>query len=74
VFPSILRSLLDLRVKLLEEDTLVAIADAIARLVEDTQLKEDSFYSYSNNEGGNQETHRKKTIEDLDRSIIIKFE
>jgi malate dehydrogenase (oxaloacetate-decarboxylating) len=30
VFPSILRSLLDLRVKLLEEDTLVAIADAIA--------------------------------------------
>lgn len=41
VFPSILRSLLDLRVKLLEEDTLVAIADAIASLVEDTQLKED---------------------------------
>jgi malate dehydrogenase (oxaloacetate-decarboxylating) len=41
VFPSILRSLLDLRVKLLEEDTLVAIADAIASVVEDTQLKED---------------------------------
>ena len=41
VFPSILRSLLDLRVKLLEEDTLVAIADAIASLVEDTQLRED---------------------------------
>lgn len=41
VFPSILRSLLDLRVKLLEEDTLVAIADAIASLVEETQLRED---------------------------------
>lgn len=41
VFPSILRSLLDLRIKLLEEDTLVAIADAIASLVEDTQLRED---------------------------------
>lgn len=41
VFPSILRSLLDLRVKLLEEDTLVAIADAIASLVGNTQLKEN---------------------------------
>ena len=41
VFPSILRALLDLQVKGLEEDTLVAIADAIASLVEDTQLKED---------------------------------
>ena len=32
---------MDLQVKGLEEDTLVAIADAIASLVEDTQLKED---------------------------------
>jgi malate dehydrogenase (oxaloacetate-decarboxylating) len=41
VFPSILRALLDLQVKELREDVLVAIANAIASLVEDEQLKED---------------------------------
>ena len=41
VFPAILRALLDLQVRELKEDVLVAIANAIAGLVEDEQLKED---------------------------------
>jgi malate dehydrogenase (oxaloacetate-decarboxylating) len=41
VFPSILRALLDLQVRNLKEDMLVAIAHAIADLVADEQLKED---------------------------------
>jgi malate dehydrogenase (oxaloacetate-decarboxylating) len=41
VFPSILRALLDLQIKELKEDVLVAIANAIAGLVEDEQLKDD---------------------------------
>ena len=41
VFPAILRALLDLQVRELKEDVLVAIANAIAGLVGDEQLKED---------------------------------
>jgi malate dehydrogenase (oxaloacetate-decarboxylating) len=41
VFPSILRALLDLRVKTIKEDMLVAVAKAIASLVTDAHLKED---------------------------------
>jgi malate dehydrogenase (oxaloacetate-decarboxylating) len=41
VFPSILRALLDLRVKTIKEDMLVAVAKAIAALVTDAHLKED---------------------------------
>lgn len=41
VFPSILRALLDLRVKTIQEDMLVAVAKAIAALVTDAHLKED---------------------------------
>lgn len=41
VFPSILRALLDLRVKTIREDMLVAVAKAIAALVTDAHLKED---------------------------------
>jgi malate dehydrogenase (oxaloacetate-decarboxylating) len=41
VFPSILRTLLDLRVKTIQEDILVEVAKAIAGLVADTHLKED---------------------------------
>jgi malate dehydrogenase (oxaloacetate-decarboxylating) len=41
VFPSILRALLDLRVKTIQEDMLVAVAKAIASLVTDAHLKED---------------------------------
>jgi malate dehydrogenase (oxaloacetate-decarboxylating) len=40
VFPSILRALLDLRVKTLGEDMLVAVAYAIADLVDDAHLNE----------------------------------
>jgi malate dehydrogenase (oxaloacetate-decarboxylating) len=41
VFPSILRALLDLQFRELREDVLVAIANAIAGLIDDEQLKED---------------------------------
>jgi malate dehydrogenase (oxaloacetate-decarboxylating) len=41
VFPSILRALLDLRVKTIQEDMLVAVAKSIAALVTDAHLKED---------------------------------
>jgi malate dehydrogenase (oxaloacetate-decarboxylating) len=41
VFPSILRALLDLRAKTVQEDILVAVAKAIAALVTDAHLKED---------------------------------
>jgi malate dehydrogenase (oxaloacetate-decarboxylating) len=41
VFPSILRALLDLRAKTIQEDMLVAVAKAIAELVADAHLKED---------------------------------
>ena len=41
VFPSILRALLDLRAKTIQEDILVAVAKAIAGLVTDAHLKED---------------------------------
>jgi malate dehydrogenase (oxaloacetate-decarboxylating) len=41
VFPSILRALLDLQVRDLRENVLAAIANAIAGLVDDEQLKED---------------------------------
>lgn len=40
VFPSILRALLDLRVKTLSEDMLVAVAYAIADLIDDAHLNE----------------------------------
>ncbi|MGI0012161.1 MAG: NAD(P)-dependent malic enzyme [Nitrososphaera sp.] len=40
VFPSILRALLDLRVKTLSEDMLVAVAYAIASLIDDAHLNE----------------------------------
>ncbi len=40
VFPSVLRALLDLRVKTLDEDMLVAVAYAIADLVDDAHLNE----------------------------------
>ena len=41
VFPSVLRALLDMRSKGLDEDTLVAASYAIASLVEGSHLKED---------------------------------
>ena len=41
VFPSILRALLDLRAKTIQEEMLVAVAKAIAALVTDAHLKED---------------------------------
>jgi malate dehydrogenase (oxaloacetate-decarboxylating) len=41
VFPSVLRALLDMRAKGLDEDMLVAASYAIASLVEGTHLKED---------------------------------
>ena len=41
VFPSILRTLLDLRAKTIDEDMLISVAEAIAGLVADTHLKED---------------------------------
>jgi malate dehydrogenase (oxaloacetate-decarboxylating) len=41
VFPSLLRSLLDLRAKSINEDMLVAVAYAIANLVDDKHLTED---------------------------------
>ncbi|MFL6521850.1 MAG: NADP-dependent malic enzyme [Nitrososphaera sp.] len=41
VFPSVLRVLLDLRVKTLSEDMLVSVAYAIADIVNDVHLKED---------------------------------
>jgi malate dehydrogenase (oxaloacetate-decarboxylating) len=41
VFPAILRSLLDLRVKTLSEDMLVSIATAIADIIDTNQLKYD---------------------------------
>ena len=41
VFPSILRTLLDLRAKTIREDMLIAVAKAIAQLVTDAHLKED---------------------------------
>ena len=41
VFPSVLRVLLDIRAKTLNQDVLVAVADAIAGIVEDTHLSED---------------------------------
>lgn len=41
VFPSILRTLLDLRAKTIREDMLIAVAKAIAELVTDAHLKED---------------------------------
>ncbi len=41
VFPSILRALLDLRIRSLSEDMLVAVATAIADIVDRTHLKSD---------------------------------
>jgi malate dehydrogenase (oxaloacetate-decarboxylating) len=41
VFPAILRSLLDLRVKTLSEEILVSVATAIADIVETSHLKYD---------------------------------
>ena len=41
VFPSVLRVLLDIRAKTLNQDVLVAVADAIAGIVEDSHLSED---------------------------------
>ena len=41
VFPSILRALLDLRINSLDEDMLVSVATAIARIVDDKSLKDD---------------------------------
>lgn len=41
VFPGLLRALLDLRVRTLSEDMLVAVAHAIARLIDEPHLKED---------------------------------
>lgn len=41
VFPSILRALLDLRVRELSENVLVAISRAIAGLIDQTQLRDD---------------------------------
>jgi malate dehydrogenase (oxaloacetate-decarboxylating) len=41
VFPSVLRVLLDIRAKTLSQDMLVAVANAIAGIVNDTHLKED---------------------------------
>lgn len=41
VFPSILRALLDLHASTLDEHTLVALASAMASIVEDSQLREE---------------------------------
>jgi malate dehydrogenase (oxaloacetate-decarboxylating) len=41
VFPSILRTLLDLRIRTLSEDMLVAVATAIADIVDSAHLKND---------------------------------
>ena len=41
VFPAILRSLLDLRVKTLSEEMLVCVATAIADIIDTNQLKND---------------------------------
>ena len=41
VFPSILRALLDLRIKSLDEDMLVSVATSIAGIVDDKSLKDD---------------------------------
>jgi malate dehydrogenase (oxaloacetate-decarboxylating) len=41
VFPSVLRALLDLRIRTLSEDMLVAVATAIAGIVDNTHLKND---------------------------------
>ena len=41
VFPSILRALLDLRIRTLSEDMLVAVATAIAGIVDSAHLKND---------------------------------
>jgi malate dehydrogenase (oxaloacetate-decarboxylating) len=41
VFPSVLRALLDLRIRTLGEDMLVAVATAIADIVDSTHLKND---------------------------------
>jgi malate dehydrogenase (oxaloacetate-decarboxylating) len=41
VFPSVLRALLDLRVKFLSEDLLVTVAQSIAGLVDKQHLKEN---------------------------------
>jgi malate dehydrogenase (oxaloacetate-decarboxylating) len=41
VFPAILRALLDLRVKNLDEGMLVSVATAIADMIDSTQLKYD---------------------------------
>jgi malate dehydrogenase (oxaloacetate-decarboxylating) len=41
VFPSVLRALLDLRIRTLSEDMLVAVATAIASIVDNTHLKND---------------------------------
>lgn len=41
VFPSVLRVLLDVRAKTLSQDMLVAVANAIAGIVDDTHLRED---------------------------------
>jgi malate dehydrogenase (oxaloacetate-decarboxylating) len=41
VFPSILRALLDLRIRTLSEDMLVAVATAIADIVDSAHLKND---------------------------------
>jgi malate dehydrogenase (oxaloacetate-decarboxylating) len=41
VFPSIFRALLDLRVKNIDEDILIAVAQSIANLVDSKLLKED---------------------------------
>jgi malate dehydrogenase (oxaloacetate-decarboxylating) len=41
VFPSVMRALLDLRIRTLSEDMLVAVATAIADIVDSTHLKND---------------------------------
>ncbi len=41
VFPSIFRALLDLRIKNIDEDILIAVAQSIANLVDSKNLKED---------------------------------
>jgi malate dehydrogenase (oxaloacetate-decarboxylating) len=41
VFPSIFRALLDLRIKNIDEDILIAVAQSIANLVDSNHLKED---------------------------------
>ena len=51
VFPSVLRALLDLKVKTLREDMLVAVAYAIAGLIDNTHLKEDYIVPKVNDPG-----------------------